>query len=428
MRLADPAARTALARNLVRNAGWSAGSNDVRSIKAALLAFGALAALVSFGAVSEEDPFRRALSLAAQKRYAEAWEVLGPMLEREPGHARGRVLHGVLRAREGRVGEAIEIFERLQQEHPEMSEPYNNLAVLYALEGRLEAAREALLATLERQPDPIAYANLGDVYAKLARRAYERARELEGGGVGSGDLDTAFAMPVLRAESSEAVGAGVEPGARMPAKESGAAVTQPAEAVRETTEPPGDVAPESRKVMGAGQALAAPGAAAPPVSAGAGSATGSAFCARASGFAGRRAVADAALWLQSYGAEVLEVSHENRPTSGTWRVYLPPLATPKDAEARLREIRERGVRDVAVIRTGALENGISFGVYREEANVRRRVTALERLGYPVRSQAEGVERVEGYVIKTRVEAAAAAFKAAWTSRFPERPLRVVDCG
>ena len=56
------------------------------------------------------------------------------------------------------------------------------------------------------------------------------------------------------------------------------------------------------------------------------------------------------------------------------------------------------------------------------------MTALERLGYPVRSQAEGVERVEGYVIKTRVEAAAAAFEAAWTSRFPERPLRVVDCG
>ena len=392
----------------------------MRSIKAALLAFGALAVLVSFGAVSEEDPFKRALSLAAQKRYAEAWEVLGPMLEREPGHARGRVLHGVLRAREGRVGEAIEIFERLQHEHPEMSEPYNNLAVLYALEGRLEAAREALLATLERYPDPIAYVNLGDVYTKLARRAYDRARELEGGGVGSGDLDTAFAMPVPRAESSEAAGAGVEPGTGMPAKESGATVTKPS-----ATQ---DAATESRKVTGEGQALAAPGAATPAASAGAGSATGEAFCARAFGFGGRRAVAEAALWLQSYGAEVLEVSRENRPTFGTWRVYLPPLATPKDAEARLREIRERGVRDVAVIRTGALENGISFGVYREEANMRKRVTALERLGYPVRSQAEGVERVEGYVIKTRVEAAAAAFKAAWTSRFPERPLRVVDCG
>ena len=46
----------------------------MRSIKAALLAFGALAALVSFGAVSEEDPFKRALSLAAQKRYAYAAE------------------------------------------------------------------------------------------------------------------------------------------------------------------------------------------------------------------------------------------------------------------------------------------------------------------------------------------------------------------
>ena len=373
----------------------------MRIIRAALFAFAALAALVSFAAVSDEDPFQRALSLAAQKRYADAWQVLGPMLEREPGHARGRVLHGVLRAHEGRVGEAIEIFEMLRREHPEMSEPYNNLAVLYALEGRLEAAREALLATLERHPDPIAYANLGDVYTKLARRAYERARELEGGGVASGDLETAFAMPAPPEGPSQGTGA-PKP-----------AATQ-------------DAAMESSKVMEDAQALAAPRAR--EGSTGAGSATGSAFCARAAGFAGRRAVAEAALWLQSHGAEVLEVSHANRPTSGTYRVYLPPFATPNEAQVKLREVRDRGIRDVAVIRTGALENGISFGVYRNEANARKRVTALARLGYSVQSQAEGMERAEGYTIKARAAGAVVAFEVAWKSQFPERPLQVVDCG
>ena len=62
-----------------------------------------------------------------------------------------------------------------------MFEPYNNLAVLYAEQGRLDAAREALVAALDRRPDAVAYANLGDVYERLAARAYARAGEIVAG-------------------------------------------------------------------------------------------------------------------------------------------------------------------------------------------------------------------------------------------------------
>ena len=62
-----------------------------------------------------------------------------------------------------------------------MSEPYNNLAVLYAVEGRLDDARRILLESLEHAPDAITYASLGEVYTKLAREANERARELDAG-------------------------------------------------------------------------------------------------------------------------------------------------------------------------------------------------------------------------------------------------------
>ena len=395
----------------------------MRRITAALFVFGTLATLVSFGAVSEEDPYERALSLVLEERYSDAWEVLGPMLEREPGHVQGRLLHGVLRAREGRVGEAIRIFEALRREHPDMSEPYNNLAVLYALEGRLEAARETLVAALERRPDAVAYTNLGDVYRKLARRAYERARELEEGGVGSraGEMETAYAMSVPARGSSEVTAGGVRP-------DPGAPATEPAATAR-------DAASESGGMAGEGQAPPASGIpdtrVAGTVPDGSRGAMASAFCARAVGFAGRRAVAEAALWLQSYGAEVLEVRPERRQPTGPFRVYLPPFATLAEAEEKLREVRDRGVRDVAAIRTGALANGISFGVYREEANARRRVAALGRLGYPVQSLAEGSEGSEGvdrYVIEARAGGAAAEFEAAWTSQFPQRPMRVVECG
>ena len=389
-------------------------------MKKALLALGVLTALLLPGSGFGDEAFDRALSLATEKRFAEAREALGPVLEHEPGYPRARLLHGLLRAHEGRVGEAIEIFDALRHEHPEMLEPYNNLAVLYALEGRLEAARETLLATLERQPDAVVYANLGDVYTKLARRAYERARELErevGGGMPL-EAGSGLAIPVTPKIPSAAVSGGD-------------ALAESAGQGQEVAAGVGEAASDSRAVAGQGQAAVSAASdvvAARPVSTGTQGAMPSAFCAQAAGLEGRRAVADAALWLQSYGADVLEMRHEERQVAGNHRVYLPPLESREAAEATLREIRKRGVHDVAVIRDGELANGISFGVFRQAANTNRRVAALERLGYTVRSRATGVERAAGYVIKVQADGMPAALDAAWTSRFPERPLRIVDCG
>ena len=78
--------------------------------------------------------------------------------------------------------EAIAIFERLRSDLPDMFEPYNNLAVLYAEQGRLDEAHDVLMAALERKRDAVAYANLGDVYMRLADRAYSRARNTGAGG------------------------------------------------------------------------------------------------------------------------------------------------------------------------------------------------------------------------------------------------------
>ena len=126
-----------------------------------------------------EGAFEHALSLAAEERHSEAREVLDPLLQRDPNHVQAHLLHGVLRAREGRISDAIEIFETIRRDNPDMSEAYNNLAVLYTVEGRLDDARRILLESLKRRPDAVTYANLGEVYARLAQDANERARELD---------------------------------------------------------------------------------------------------------------------------------------------------------------------------------------------------------------------------------------------------------
>lgn len=102
-------------------------------------------------------------------------------LRNRPGDARGRFLKGVLLVEAGRDEAAIVEFERLASEHPELPEPYNNLAVLYASRGQYEAARDALLRAINTHPSyAIAHENLGDIYARLAGIAYDRALLLDG--------------------------------------------------------------------------------------------------------------------------------------------------------------------------------------------------------------------------------------------------------
>ena len=73
------------------------------------------------------------------------------------------------------------MFLGLTQDFPELPEPHNNLAVLYAGQGHYEKARAALDLAIQTEPNyPIAYENLGDVYLQLAIQAYEKHLKLAG--------------------------------------------------------------------------------------------------------------------------------------------------------------------------------------------------------------------------------------------------------
>ena len=152
-----------------------------------------------------------------------------------------------------------------------------------------------------------------------------------------------------------------------------------------------------------------------------------AFCAHAGEFPDRRTVADAARWLQSFGVEVLEVRRAEHRNPISYKVYLSPFESRRQAAAKLREVRGRGVRDVGLISDGDLANGISFGVYRDTDNMSRRIAAMERLGYSVRSQAAEVKVVREHTLGIRATGMPAALDTAWKSRYPGQPFRIVDC-
>ena len=73
-------------------------------------------------------------------------------------------------------------FVALVKQFPGFPQPYNNLAVVYASQGQLDAARTALEKALATDEDyATIYRNLGTVYAEMARDSYGRALQLNTG-------------------------------------------------------------------------------------------------------------------------------------------------------------------------------------------------------------------------------------------------------
>jgi len=98
-----------------------------------------------------------------------------------------RFLSGLVLARLERRDEAIEVFKGLVRDYPELPEPHNNLAVLYAADGRYEEARDALLRAIGTHPSyATAHENLGDIYARMAASAYDKALTLDADNASAG--------------------------------------------------------------------------------------------------------------------------------------------------------------------------------------------------------------------------------------------------
>jgi tetratricopeptide (TPR) repeat protein len=145
------------------------------------LALSALVAvLTALPALADETRDVRALLEAG--RFGEAQKMADVFLAQRPRDAQMRFLKGMSLAGQDKTSEAISIFELLNADYPDLPEPYNNLAVLYASAGQLDKARMALETAIRHKPSyAIAHENLGDVYAKLAGQSYDKVTQLDPG-------------------------------------------------------------------------------------------------------------------------------------------------------------------------------------------------------------------------------------------------------
>ena len=211
----------------------------------------ALLAALFFASVcgAQNDEFQEAQKLFRGGQHAQALERVDVLLKSSPKDARSRFLKGLILTEQNKTAEAIRIFSALTEDYPELPEPYNNLAVLYAQQGQYDKARSALELSIRTHPSyATAHENLGDIYAKMASQAYDKALQLDKGNAG------AQTKLGLIKELFSSSGKGLKPSATKAEPVAIVATASPAPAIKPA--PTATVTPQP--------APSAPAAAAPP--------------------------------------------------------------------------------------------------------------------------------------------------------------------
>ncbi len=127
------------------------------------------------------DEYSDVAQLLRESKWSEAKVRVERHLATKPRDPQMRLFRGVIQRETGRPADAITTFTRLSEDHPELPEPYNNLAVIHAAQGQYDKARIALEKALRTNPSyATAHDNLADVYARLASQAYSKALQLDG--------------------------------------------------------------------------------------------------------------------------------------------------------------------------------------------------------------------------------------------------------
>ena len=131
---------------------------------------------------AQADDYTEVNRLLSARQFPQALVRADSYLTAKPRDPQMRFLKGVIQSQTGDTAQAIATFVQLTQDYPELPEPHNNLAVLYAGQSQFDKARESLEMAVRLNPGyAVAHENLGDIQARLASQSYSRAQQLDAG-------------------------------------------------------------------------------------------------------------------------------------------------------------------------------------------------------------------------------------------------------
>ena len=231
---------------------------QVRRTLPRLLRLLALTALVGTGAAqAQANDYAEITQLLKAGKAAEALTKADQRLSATPRDPQLRFLKGVAQADSGKPADAVATFTKLTEDYPELPEPYNNLAVLYANQNQLDKARTALEMAIRTNPSyATAHENLGDIYAKLASQAYNKALQLDAANATSVKPKLALIRELFSADIAK----GAKPAAAAPAP-AVVATQRPAPAPAPAAAPAPTTAPAATAAAPAATPAPAPAAA-----------------------------------------------------------------------------------------------------------------------------------------------------------------------
>lgn len=147
-----------------------------------LARLGLLAALLASPLARAAGELEQAQGLWMQGHRTQAVQLLRSAMATTPEDPRLRFALATMQMEQGQLDEAERALRSLTEDHPDLADPFNNLAVIRAGRGDFVGAREALEQALRLQPEHVAaLENLGDVLLRQAQQRYELAFKLAAG-------------------------------------------------------------------------------------------------------------------------------------------------------------------------------------------------------------------------------------------------------
>ena len=136
--------------------------------------------LLSSATISAQSNIDEIKLLLTKGKYSSAETLVNNDIDNNLNNPELLFYRGIIETNLGKNNKAIDTFRELTERFPELPEPFNNLAVLYAEKGQFRLAKEILEQAIKTNPSYLtAHINLGDIFTKMASEAYNKALEID---------------------------------------------------------------------------------------------------------------------------------------------------------------------------------------------------------------------------------------------------------
>jgi hypothetical protein len=113
---------------------------------------------------------------------------------------------------------------------------------------------------------------------------------------------------------------------------------------------------------------------------------------------------------------------------GYW-VVIPPLADGSQAQAKIEELAQMGIKDIWHFRGGGMKNAISLGMFSKKENAENFSQEVLKKGFQTEMQPRYINRTR-YLVKFRIELSKTAADIMWRTverKYSKRPFSEQKC-